>query len=300
MSVGEEEIELTIVIVSFRCRDLLADCLESLEAERGQVSMEVLLYDNDSDDGTVELVRDRFDWVNLTALDENIGFGRANNLGFAVARGKAILALNPDMIVPAGALRACLDRLWEDPTIGLLTPRLIDPDGRLDRRCKRGFPTIWSSICYFTGLDRYLRDRWSTRYTMGGLGEHEEGEVESVSGAFMLMSRSAYVRVGGFDERFFMYAEDMDLSLRISEAGFRVLYWPGVDIVHVGAGSSVDGVRPPMADAAYFRTMAPFTRKHRPGLVGLVLSVVVWVVAEAMYLLSRLRAQVRGRAGRAA
>lgn len=293
------ETELTVVIVSYRCRDLLADCLESLDAERAQVSMEVLLYDNDSGDGTVELVRDRFDWVTLTALEENIGFGRANNLGFGAARGRAILALNPDTIVPPGALRACLDRLWEDPTIGLLSPRLIDLDGRLDRRCKRGFPTIWSSICYFTGLDRYLRDRWSTRYTLGRLGEHEEGEVESVSGAFMLMPRRVYERVGGFDERFFMYAEDMDLSLRIAEAGFRVLYWPRVDVVHVGAGSNVDGVRPPMADAAYFRTMAPFFRKHRPGAFGCMLSGVVWFLAESMYLLSRLRTRLRHRAGEA-
>jgi GT2 family glycosyltransferase len=202
--------------------------------------------------------------------------------------------LNPDTVVPPGALRACLDELWRDPSVGLLTPRLIDREGRLDRRCHRGFPTLWSSFCYFTTLDRVFRGPRSRRYTMGHLPETEAADVEAVSGAFMLMPRDAMVVVGGFDEQFFMYAEDIDLSLRFIEHGYRVRYWPGVDVVHVGAGSNVAGQRPPAANAAYFRTMAPFVRKHRKGLHGLLLGMTVWVMGELMLAATEAKRRVKG------
>lgn len=289
--------ELSIVIVSYRCRDHLRACLDSIEANRADVDMEVLVYDNASGDDTLAPAEGR-PWVEAVALDENVGFGRANNLGFARARGRAVLALNPDTIIPPGALRACLDALWERPDVGLLTARLVGLDGRLDRRCKRGFPTPWSSLCYFTGLDRYLRGPRSTHYTAGWLPEDREGDVESVSGAFMLMPAAALSEVGGFDEQFFMYAEDMDLCLRFIRHGWRVRYWPGVEVVHVGAGSNVDGRRPPAADSAYFRTMAPFVRKHRPGLRGRLLAGGVWAVGEAALAISRLAAGRRAATSR--
>jgi len=285
--------ELSVVIVSYRCRALLADCLASLAAQRDQVDMEVLVLDNHSGDDTLEAARE-YPWVDAWNIGENVGFGRANNLGFARTTGRAVLALNPDTVVPAGALRACLDKLWASPDIGVLSPKLVDPEGRLDRRCKRGFPTMWSSFCYFTGLDQHLRDRRSTRYTAGWLPEDQAGDVESVMGAFMLMPRAALVQVGGFDEQFFMYAEDIDLCLRFIAAGWRVHYWPAVTVVHVGAGSNANGRRPPAADAAYFRTMAPFIRKHRPGLRGRVTANLVGMAAEGMYAASRLSAR-RGR-----
>ena len=251
------------------------------------------MVDNASGDDTVEVSR-RHAWVTTTALDENVGFARANNVAMDRARGRAVLVLNPDTVVPPGALRACLDELWRDPSVGLLSPRLIDREGRLDRRCHRGFPTLWSSFCYFTTLDRVFRGPRSRRYTMGHLPETEAADVEAVSGAFMLMPRDAMVVVGGFDEQFFMYAEDIDLSLRFIEHGYRVRYWPGVDVVHVGAGSNVAGQRPPAANAAYFRTMAPFVRKHRKGLHGLALGLTVWVTGELMLAATEAKRRVKG------
>ena len=285
--------ELSVVIVSYRCGALLDECLTSLEANRADVDMEVEVVDNASGDDTVEVSR-RHAWVTTTALDENIGFARANNVAMDRARGRAVLVLNPDTVVPPGALRACLDELWRDPSVGLLSPRLIDREGRLDRRCHRGFPTLWSSFCYFTTLDRVFRGPRSRRYTMGHLPETEAADVEAVSGAFMLMPRDAMVVVGGFDEQFFMYAEDIDLSLRFIEHGYRVRYWPGVDVVHVGAGSNVAGQRPPAANAAYFRTMAPFVRKHRKGLHGLALGLTVWVTGELMLAATEAKRRVKG------
>ncbi|MGD9696614.1 MAG: glycosyltransferase family 2 protein [Thermoleophilia bacterium] len=285
--------ELSIVIVSYRCRDLLADCLASIERQRESVDLEVLLYDNASGDDTIRAA-EAHPWVRAEALDENVGFARANNMGFARARGRAVLALNPDTVIPPGALRACLDKLWAHSDIGVLTPKIVDRDGYLDRRCKRGFPTPWSSFCYFTGLDRRFTGPRSTHYTAGWVQEDQEGDVESVTGAFMLMPSRALREVGGFDEQFFMYAEDLDLCLRFIEHGWRVVYWPDVEVIHVGAGSSQNGRRPAAADSAYFRTMAPFIRKHRRGLRGRVLAGGVWAVGELALAASRVRARIAG------
>lgn len=273
--------ELSVVIVSYRCADLLAECLDSLALNRADVDMEVMVVDNASGDDTVA-VAERYPWVQVEALDDNLGFARANNRAMDRARGRAVLVLNPDTVLPEGSLRQCLDYLWADPAIGVLSPRLIDREGRLDRRCHRGFPTLWSSFCYFTTLDRVLKGPRSRWYTMGHVPEDQTLDVESVSGAFMLMPADAMRRVGGFDEQFFMYAEDIDLSLRFVKAGYRVVYWPGVEVVHIGAGSNVAGQRPPAANAAYFRTMAPFVRKHRRGLGGILMAFTVWIAGEAM------------------
>ncbi len=284
--------ELSVVVVSYRCSEVLDECLTSLNANRADVDMEVEVVDNASSDDTADRSR-RHAWVTTTALDENLGFAKANNQAMDRARGRAVLVLNPDTVVPPGALRACLDELWRDPSVGLLTPRLVDREGRLDRRCHRGFPTLWSSFCYFTTLDRYLKGPRSRRYTMGHIPEDQAADVEAVSGAFMLMPADALRVVGSFDEQFFMYAEDIDLSLRFIEHGYRVRYWPGVDVVHVGAGSNVAGQRPPAANAAYFRTMAPFVRKHRKGLHGVALGTSVWVAGEVMLAASEAKRRLR-------
>lgn len=280
--------ELSVVIVSYRCADLLEECLASLQQNRADVDMEILVVDNASGDGTAAAAR-AFADVQVEELPENVGFARANNRAMDRSRGRAVLVLNPDTVVPPGALRACLDHLWAHPDIGILTARLVDRDGRLDRRCHRGFPTLWSSFCYFTTLDRVLKGPRSRWYTMGHVPDDQPLDVESVSGAFMLMPADAMRRVGGFDEQFFMYAEDIDLSLRFIEAGYRVHYWPGAEVVHVGAGSNVQGQRPPAANAAYFRTMAPFVRKHRRGVRGAMLAATVWLTGELMLAATEVR-----------
>ncbi len=284
--------ELSVVIVSYRCAQLLRECLDSLDANRADVDMEVIVVDNASDDGTAEAAME-YPWVDTEVLLDNIGFAKANNRAMNRSYGRAVLVLNPDTVVPPGALRRCLDKLWAEPDIGVLTPRLIDREGRMDRRCRRGFPTLWSSFCYFTTLDRVIpgpRARW---YSMGHLPENQAADVEAVSGAFMLMPADAMRHVGGFDEQFFMYAEDIDLSLRFVEAGYRVHYWPKLDVVHVGAGSNVAGQRPPAANAAYFRTMAPFVRKHRKGLRGWLLALTVWITGEMMLGATEIRRRAK-------
>jgi GT2 family glycosyltransferase len=276
--------ELSVVVVSYRCGALLRDCLTSLDRNRDDLSMQVIVVDNASGDDTVHVARE-CGCDEMIALDRNVGFARANNIGIARATGEAVLVLNPDTVVPPGALRTCLDVLARDPGIGVLTPRLVDGVGRMDRRCRRGFPTLWGLLCYFTGLDRLLPGRRSRGYTMGHVPDDIPADVDAVSGAFMLMPAEALHRVGTFDEQFFMYAEDIDLCMRFKEVGYRVHYWPGVDVVHIGGGSSAGGRRSARANVAYFRTLTPLIRKHRRSRAS---AAAAWLAGEAGLAASRI------------
>ncbi len=283
--------DISIVIVSYKCRELLRACLASVQTQAADLTLETWVVDNASADGTAAMIQTDFPWVTFIDTGSNLGFAKPNNIALSQCTGRSILILNPDTEIPPGGLRKCVDELWRRPDVGLLTPRLETPSGDLDPRCKRGFPTLWSSFCYFTGLDQVLTGPRSTRYRFGTLPEDHVGVVDAVSGAFMLVKPEVLDKVGLFDEQFFMYAEDLDLCVRVSDAGWKVLYWPRVSVIHVGAGSNSGGIRPPVADAAYFRTMAPFIRKHRPGLRGRLLALTVAILSELMYAGSRVHAR---------
>lgn len=280
--------ELSVVIVSYRCAHHLEHCLESLERNATQVPMQVIVVDNASGDGTAEIARGH-PGVQVVQRDDNGGFARAANEGMGLARGRAVLVLNPDTVIPEGSLRACLDALWADPAVGVLTPPIVDEAGDLDPRCHRSFPNAWSAFCFATGLDRVLPWRSAKAYLMRYLPDREAADVQAVSGAFMLMRADALHEVGGFDQQFFMYAEDIDLCMRFVQAGWTVRYWPGAAVVHVGGGSGEAGHRTPRADAAAFRTMAPLILKHRPGLRGAVVATGAALAGEAMLAVSRIR-----------
>lgn len=271
--------ELSVVIVSYQCRDELLDLLGDLDAARAELPLEVLLVDNGSSDGTVASVGERFAWVDLRVRPDNPGFAIANNDAIRRARGRWVLVLNPDTRIGASALRGCRDELARDERIGILSPKVVGDDGRLDPNCRRGFPTVWSVFCHVTGLDRRLPGRSARRYTQGWLGEDEAADVEAVSGAVMFCRAEALAAVGGFDERFFMYGEDIDLCLRVARAGWRIRYWPGATVTHLGGRSGLS----PKARRAWARSIGDLHRLHRPGwrgrLAGAVCDVGGWVIA---------------------
>ena len=280
--------EVSVVIVSYRCAGHLGRCLESLRRNADTVDLEVIVVDNASSDGTAEVAR-AHPHVQVIEQASNEGFSRAANLGMARARGRAVLVLNPDTVVGDDVLRACVHALWADERIGVISPRIIDGEGNLDPRCHRSFPTAWSALCFATGLDRVLPWRSAQAYTMRYLPDDHEADVDAISGAFMLMRADALHQVGGFDQQFFMYAEDIDLCMRFRAAGWRVVYWPGAKVTHVGGGSNERGRRPGRADAAAYRTMAPLVRKHTPGIRGAMLATSAAIAGEVMLAASRLR-----------
>ena len=253
---------LSVIVVSYDCRTLVEDCLASLERCREELALEVILVDNDSTDGTPEAVAERFPWVVLMAQGENLGFSRANNLGIERARGEHLLLLNPDTVVPPDTLPLALDELGRRPEVGMLGVKLVRPDGSLDHAAKRGFPSPGSSLYYFTGLARlFPRSPRFSQYTAGHVDPDETAAVDAVNGAFMLVRRAALEDVGGLDEDYWLYMEDLDWCYRFWQRGWQVLYWPGAEVVHVKGGSS-PGSRSWPANRAFHRGMWLFYSKH--------------------------------------
>jgi N-acetylglucosaminyl-diphospho-decaprenol L-rhamnosyltransferase len=250
---------LDIVIVAYRSRELLRECLTSIRAHPPNRPFAVHVVDNASADGTVEMVRESFPEVRLTALQENAGFSAANNVAIAAGDGDYVLALNPDTRVTAGALDRLMGVLDERPEVGIAGCRLELEDGTLDHAAKRSFPTPLSALAHFTGLaNRNGVPRSLAQYTAP---EVEAGPVDAVNGALMLMRRSALDEVGLFDEGYWMYMEDLDLCYRFAQAGWVTWYEPTATVVHVKAGTS-GRARTPRVNYAFHYGMFRFYRKH--------------------------------------
>jgi N-acetylglucosaminyl-diphospho-decaprenol L-rhamnosyltransferase len=250
---------LDVVIVSYRCRELLRACLDALRAHPASVPMRVVVVDNASEDGTVEMVSSAYQDVDLIPSPSNLGFAAATNLG--VRRGNAafVLALNPDTAVTAGALDAVLTTLESHPEAAIVGPRLLRENGSFDHASKRSFPTPLSALGHFTGLGR--RSGAGGRLAGYRAPEVESGPVDSVNGAFMLIRREAFESAGGFDEGYWMYMEDLDLSYRLAEAGWISWYQPDAVVTHVKGGTTAGG-RSPRLVWAFHRGMYRFYRQH--------------------------------------
>lgn len=277
--------DLAVVIVNHNTVGHLEACLASLAAGGlAGVDAEVWVVDNASRDDSVAMVRRRFGWVRVIESPDNLGFAAANNLalravGFRDAPEEDLgrpsapgetprsaptcrhaLLLNPDTLVPPGAIAKLLEALLTEADIGVVGPKLILSDGSLDLACRRGFPTPELSFYRFSGLSRlFPRSRRFGRYNMTYLDPDMPTDVDAVVGACMLLRGAAIAAVGLLDERFWMYGEDLDLALRIHQAGWRVVYRPHVVIHHVKRAASRGS---PQARFEFQRAMWLFYQKH--------------------------------------
>jgi len=287
---GPASPRLTVVIVSYECRELLRSCLESLATQAAEVDAHVVVVDNASSDGTVEMVRASFPWVTLVANPHNDGFGRACNIALRQVETGHVLLLNPDTVLPEHGLATALQALDERPSVGILGVRLVQLDGAVDHASRRQIPTPASSLAYLLKLRRAGS---RTAYT-DPTAFDTEGVVGAVNGAFMLMRDQAFREVGGFDEDFWMYGEDLDLCLRTTQAGWDVHYWPGLEVVHVKGGSS-GRARTFRVNQAFHHAMWLFFRKHQAKAYGPVVTGLVAIGIAGKFVLSVLRsALVRG------
>ena len=225
---------LSIIIVAYQSRDEIGPCLTSLPREIAGGTVEVIVVDNSPGDGTTEIVHRDFPRVRYFASSSNLGFGRANNLGYRQASGEHVLFLNPDTISNADALEHCLRRLQTEPDIGLISPKLVQRDGSMDLACRRSIPTLWDGFCRATGLAAaFPRTALFAGYNLTHLPEDGTCDVGAINGAFMMTRREVLGRVGLFDETFFMYGDDLDLCIRIARAGYRIVYDGRVQIIHL-------------------------------------------------------------------
>lgn len=274
--IGTSLLDLTVVVVNYNVRDFLENALESVERAASDIEAEVIVVDNDSADGSVEMVRQRFPGVRVIANRENVGFSAANNQALKIARGRAILLLNPDTIVQEDTLRVMLRFMADHPEAGAVGCMILNPDGTFAPESRRAFPTPAVALSRILGLSRlFPRSRLFGRYNMTYLPPDVATEVDALSGSCMLIRRAALVGTSGesidegappsllFDEGFFMYGEDLDLCYRIQLSGWKLFYTPATQIIHYKGESTKKG------DLRYVKlfygAMLRFTEKHFSG-----------------------------------
>jgi N-acetylglucosaminyl-diphospho-decaprenol L-rhamnosyltransferase len=289
-----ERPDLEVVIVSHGAEGLLRNCLRSLAEHPAAGHMRVTLVDSGSPDATPDMVEREFPQVRLIR-QPNIGFSAANNLVLRETDARAVLLLNPDTEVHAGALDAGLERLRSNQRIGMVGVKLLTERGELDHACKRSFPTPLSALAHFTGVGRANGAAAAlSQYRATQLGDDEPGEVDAVNGAFMLCRTEAVRDVGLLDEGYWLYMEDLDWCHRFWDAGWKVFYEPAGTALHVKGGSS-GARRAPRQEIAFHRGMARFYRRFDAPEHNPLLNAAVYAGIGAKLAISLAITAVRGR-----
>lgn len=252
--------KLSVVIVNYNVRHFLWQCLDSVQRASAGLNVEVFVVDNASTDASIDYVRTSFPNVRYIQNTENVGFARANNLAIRQSSGNLVLLLNPDTIVAEETFADCLHFFENHPRAGALGIHMLNRDGSFARESRRGLPTPATSFYKLTGLCHlYPAHPRFGRYYMGHLPEYEEGQIEVISGAFMMLRREALEQVGYLDEGYFMYGEDIDLSYRIGSSGWECWYSPSLMLHYKGESTQNTSFR---YVHSFYNAMLIFFRKH--------------------------------------
>ena len=275
---------ISIIVVSWNGCALLRKCLNSIREAGGALVGEVIVIDNASSDGSAEMVAVEFPEVTLVRSAQNLGFARANNLGLKQASGSWLALINSDVVVHPDCFDRLVRYLEEHDKVGLVGPKVFGRDGQQQSTCRR-FPTIWTTLCRSLALDCVFPnssivsgceiDHWSP---------DTQSEVEVLSGCFLLARRSTVENVGGLDERFFFYAEDVDWCKRIREAGWQIAYVPEASATHYGGGSSANA--PLRYSIELLRANLTYWKKHH-GRLGQALYYLLSVLHHVVRLILR-------------
>lgn len=253
---------VTTVIVNYRLKYFLEQTLLSVEEAYTEVEGHTIVIDNNSGDDSIDFLEERFPSVTFIRNTTNVGFARANNQGFALADTDYILVLNPDTIIGSDTLKEAIEWLDLHPNCGAVGVKMIDGNGNFLPESKRSFPSTWNSFCKLFGLSSiFPHSRIFARYHLRYLNENEPHEVPVLAGAFMLLRTDLTKKVGGFDEDFFMYGEDMDLSFRMITDGMGNYYLP-IPIIHYkGECTKTESLN---YVKIFYEAMHIFYRKHYP------------------------------------
>ena len=274
--------KLSILIVNYNVRHFLEQCLTSVEKAIQNIEAEIIVVDNASVDDSLQMLQEHFPRVKAIASKSNLGFARANNLAAKHATGEYILALNPDTVVEEDCFVKCLMFFETHPDAGGLGVRMIDGSGKFLPESKRGFPGFWAAFCKMTGVYKLApSSSFLNQYYQGHLSELESNKVPVLSGAFIMMPVNIWNKVGGFDEDYFMYGEDIDLSYKIEQSGFNNYYFADTSIIHYKGESTSKGSLNYVI--AFYKAMIIFATKHfdktnRFALVSM-LTGILWVKA---------------------
>jgi len=272
-------LQLSIIIVNYNVQYFLEQCLYSVTKACATIDTEIFVVDNNSTDDSKAFFADKFSAVKFIWNTENVGFAKTNNQAFKLCTGKYILFLNPDTILPEDCLSKCIAHLEADNTIGALGVKMLDGSGNFLKESKRGFPSPLTALYKLCGLTTiFPHSATFAKYYLGNLTQNATHEVDVLSGAFMMVPKKIIETIGSFDEIFFMYGEDIDLSYRIQKAGFKNCYFAEVTIIHFKGEStnraSVQYLR------HFYKAMHLFVRKHydftRSAVLYLFIQLLLW------------------------
>jgi GT2 family glycosyltransferase len=282
-------VDLSIIIVAWNVRDLVLDCLASIEDARLRASYEVIVVDNGSVDGTVESVRRAFPRAHVIALPANVGFAAGNNQGMLKATGRHFVLLNSDTIVLPGGLERCVEYLEAHPEVAVVGPQLLNPD-RSKQNCIHNSPTLLSELVGQSLLRRLLPRRWPSKL----VDYREPLEVEAVLGACLFVRADVVREVGPIDEAYFFFLEETDWCERIRARGWKVVHLPDAHVIHL-YGEATKKKVPLRTRIEYYRSRYVFFRKNRSRAAYLALRALV----RAKLLLGLLLGGRRGQEYRA-
>jgi GT2 family glycosyltransferase len=258
MSPASSRFMVSVIIVSWNARKYLMQCLASLSDQAGRYPMEIIVVDNASSDGSPDAVADSYPNVRLIRNSENLGFAKANNIGVSASTGTYLCLVNSDVRVLPDCINRLVEYCEEHPDAGMVGPRIIGRDGKLQRSC-RGFPNLWNMFCRALALDRvFPRNKIFTGYSLSYWAQDCLRPVDILTGCFWLLRREALSQVGLLDENFFMYAEDMDWCKRFWAHNWPVVFIPAAEAIHYGGASSANSpirfyIERQRADLQYWR-----------------------------------------------
>lgn len=267
--------KLSIVIASYNTREVTAKCFQQIKKnfQEYPLDYEVVVVDNASTDGSPQLLKEKArQWQNLKPIlsEKNLGYGKANNLGVANSEGEYVLYLNSDALMGEVDFDDLLALMDDRPEIGAMTVKVVLPDHEIDPASHRGFPTVWRSFCYYAKLEKIFGKLPLLNRLFGGYHlTHQDlrtiHEIDSPTGAFFLVRKKILDQIGGFDREFFMYGEDLDLSFRIKELGYKILYYPLYEVFHlkyVSGLKNIDQKIRAKTQHHFYESMKIFYRKH--------------------------------------
>ncbi len=253
--------DLSIIIVNYNVKEFLQNLIHSIEKASKNIEYEIIVTDNASNDGSVDFLREKFPQIKLIANQKNLGFSKANNQGLSIAKGKYLLLLNPDTLIREDTFEKMIEFFDTTPQAGMAGCKILNPDGSLQLACRRSFPGPWTSFCKVSGLSSlFPGSRIFARYNLTYLDENKTYEVDAISGSFMMLRKETYDKVGGLDEEFFMYGEDLDFCYRVQKSGYKVFYVHNTQIIHYKGEStkrsSIDETK------VFYDAMHLFVKKH--------------------------------------
>jgi GT2 family glycosyltransferase len=257
--------DISVVIVGWNARHYLELCLKSLADALPRRSIEVLVVDNASSDGSAEMIKAQFPWVKLIRSEENLGFAKGNNVAIRECQGRYIALVNPDVIVFSGCLDGLADFLDQNPKVGNVGPRVLNPDMTLQSTCRR-FPTLWNNFCSATGLaTKFTNSKFFAGEHMFYFPHDRTLPVDVLVGCFSMIRRETFEEVGLLDENLFMYGDDVDWCRRAWKAGWQIVFFPGARAIH--DRGKITAPYPVRFAVAQQRSILYYWRKHH-GLLG--------------------------------